>query len=182
MLNTPNILSLLRLCMVPVYVIVYFSRLEYARVLAAVVYALATLTDVLDGHIARKHNLITNLGKVLDPLGDKMLTVAVLASLAIDEIIPGWIVLIVVGKEAMMGIGGLVIHRRAKVEIPPSNYIGKSATALFFVICVILMVFDPGKTASVILISFAVFVSLVAFAHYLRNFIGIMKTSKEIKE
>ena len=169
MLNTPNILSLLRLCMVPVYVIVYFSRLEYARVLAAVVYALATLTDVLDGHIARKHNLITNLGKVLDPLGDKMLTVAVLARLAI-------------GKEAMMGIGGLVIHRRAKVEIPPSNYIGKSATALFFVICVILMVFDPGKTVSVILISFAVFVSLVAFAHYLRNFIGIMKTSKEIKE
>lgn len=182
MLNTPNILSLLRICMVPVYVIVYFSGLEHARLLAAGVYALATFTDILDGHIARKHNLITNLGKVLDPLGDKMLTVAVLACLAIEGVIPGWIVFIVVGKEAMMGLGGLVIHRHAKVEIPPSNYVGKIATALFFVICVVLMVFDPDKTVSVILISFAVFVSLVAFVHYLRHFIGIMKTSKKTKE
>lgn len=182
MLNTPNILSLLRLCLVPVYVFVYFSGLENARLWAAVVYALATFTDILDGHIARKHNLITNLGKVLDPLGDKMLTVAVLACLAIDDVIPGWIVFIVIGKEAMMGLGGLLIHRHAKVEIPPSNYIGKSATALFFITCVILMLFDLGKTASVILVSLAVLVSLVAFVNYLRHFIGIMKTSKETKE
>lgn len=182
MLNVPNILSIIRLCMVPLYVIVYFSGMEHAHLWAVVVYALASITDGLDGYLARKNNCITNLGKVLDPLGDKMLTSAVLICLLIDKIIPGWLVLIVLAKEALMGIGGLVIHRRAKVEIPPSNYIGKTATVLFFVTCAILMLFDVDRVVAASLVGLAVAVSLAAFVSYLRRFIGIMKLSKEAKE
>ena len=177
-MNLPNMLSILRLCMVPPYVIVYFSGLKYAHLLAALVYALATFTDFLDGYLARKNNCITNMGKVLDPLGDKMLTTAVLVCLLIDKVIPGWIVLIVVIKEALMGIGGLLIHRKAKVEIPPSNYIGKTATVLFFVSCAILMIFHVKHTVAVALVSMAVAVSLAAFVSYLCRFIRIMKMSK----
>ena len=177
-MNLPNMLSLLRLCMVPLYVIVYFSGMKNAHLLALLVYALATFTDFLDGYLARKHNCITNLGKVLDPLGDKMLTTAVLVCLLIDGIIPGWIVLIIVAKEALMGLGGLVIHRKAKVEIPPSNYIGKTATVLFFVVCAILMLFKIDHTVAVALVSLAVAVSLAAFISYLCRFIRIMKLSK----
>ena len=180
-MNLPNMLSLLRLCMVPLYVIVYFSGMRNAHLLALLVYALATFTDFLDGYLARKHNCITNLGKVLDPLGDKMLTTAVLVCLLIDGIIPGWIVLIIVAKEALMGLGGLVIHRKAKVEIPPSNYIGKTATVLFFVVCAILMLFKIDHTVAVALVSLAVAVSLAAFVSYLCRFIRIMKLS-ETKE
>ncbi len=180
-MNLPNMLSLLRLCMVPLFVIVYFSGMQNAHVLALLVYALATFTDFLDGYLARKQNCITNLGKVLDPLGDKMLTTAVLVCLLIDKVIPGWIVLIVVAKEAMMGIGGLLIHRKAKVEIPPSNYIGKTATVLFFVTCAILMLFRVEHSLAVALVSLAVAVSIAAFISYLCRFIRIMKQSK-IKE
>ena len=177
-MNLPNMLSLLRLCMVPLYVIVYFSGMKNAHLLALLVYALATFTDFLDGYLARKNNCITNLGKVLDPLGDKMLTTAVLVCLLIDGIIPGWIVLIIVAKEVLMGLGGLVIHRKAKVEIPPSNYIGKTATVLFFVVCAILMLFNIDHNVAVALVSLAVAVSLAAFVSYLCRFIRIMKLSK----
>lgn len=182
MLNTPNILSIIRLCLVPVFVIIYFSGSEAAHFWAAVIYALATFTDFLDGYLARKYNLITNLGKVLDPLGDKMLTFAVLACLSLDNIIPDWIVLIYFAKEIMMGLGGLLIHRRARVEIPPSNMLGKTATVLFFVICVLLMLFDVGHTASTLLVSAAVLVSLAAFVSYLVRYVAIMKTRGEPKE
>lgn len=175
MLNTPNILSLIRLCLVPAFVTVYFSGLPSAHLLAVLIYALATFTDFLDGYIARKYNLITNLGKVLDPLGDKMLTTAVLICLNIDKVIPGWLVLIIVAKELLMGVGGLIIHRGAKVEIPPSNYIGKTATVLFFVVCVTLILFDLSRTVSLILVGLAVLVSLAAFVSYLHRFAGIMK-------
>ena len=177
-MNLPNMRSLLRLCMVPLYVIVYFSGMKNAHLLALLVYALATFTDFLDGYLARKNNCITNLGKVLDPLGDKMLTTAVLVCLLIDGIIPGWIVLIIVAKEVLMGLGGLVIHRKAKVEIPPSNYIGKTATVLFFVVCAILMLFNIDHNVAVALVSLAVAVSLAAFVSYLCRFIRIMKLSK----
>lgn len=180
MLNLPNMLSIFRLCLVPVFVIVYFSPLPAANVLAVVIYVVATVTDFLDGKIARKYNLITNLGKVLDPLGDKMLTFAVLACLSIDELIPGWIVAVFFVKEAMMGIGGLLIHRRAHVEIPASNYIGKTATVLFFVFCGLLILFDGiPHTAAVIMICVALGVSLAAFVSYLGKYISIMENKKK---
>ena len=177
-MNLPNMLSIIRLCMVPVYVVVYFSGIEHAHLLAVIVYALATFTDFLDGYLARKNNQITNLGKVLDPLGDKMLTTAVLVCLLIDGVIPGWLVLIVVIKEAMMGLGGLVIHRKAHVEIPPSNYIGKTATVLFFVTCAVLILFDIETKIAAIMVSVAVAVSIAAFISYLCRFIRIMKLSR----
>ncbi len=177
-MNLPNILSILRLCMVPLFVVVYFSGLKDAHFLALLVYALATFTDFLDGYLARKLNCITNMGKVLDPLGDKMLTAAVLVCLLIDGLLPGWLVLIVLVKEALMGVGGLLIHRKARVEIPPSNYIGKTATVLFFVTCAVLMLFPVGHDLAVALVGAAVVVSIAAFVSYLCRFIRIMKQSK----
>ena len=177
-MNVPNMLSIIRLCMVPGFVVVYFSGMKNAHQWAVIVYALATFTDFLDGYIARKHNCITNMGKVLDPLGDKMLTAAVLVCLLIDGIIPGWLVLIVVIKEVMMGLGGLLIHRKAHVEIPPSNSIGKTATVLFFVTCAALMIFRVDHTIAAAMVGLAVAVSIAAFISYLCRFIRIMKLSK----
>lgn len=175
-MNLPNMLSVCRLCLVPVFVLVFFSGVPSAPVWAAVVYAVATVTDFLDGFIARRFGLITNLGKVLDPLGDKMFLFAVLSCLTIKGIIPLWVLLIFVGKEMCMGLGGLLIHRRAKVEIPPSNYFGKTATVLFFIICVALIIFPQiPRTAALAMICVCLAVSLLAFVSYIKSYVGIMK-------
>jgi len=179
MLNIPNILSIVRLCLVPAFVMAYFSGLPHAKLLASLVYAVATFTDFLDGFIARRFNLITNLGKVLDPLGDKMLTFSVLVCIARDGIIPPWVVVIFFAKEAAMGLGGLIIHRRAKAEIPPSNIFGKSATVLFFAVCILLLLWEGiPKKLSTGLICLCLVLSFTAFATYLKKFSVIMKSSK----
>ncbi len=178
-MNIPNMLSIFRLCLVPVFVVLYFSGLDHAALWAALVYALATFTDFLDGYLARRFNLITNLGKVLDPLGDKMFTFAVLACITIDGIIPVWVLVVFAVKEASMGLGGLLIHRRAKVEIPPSNYLGKTATVLFFVICAGLILFpDIPHIVAVGAISLCLVVSLAAFVSYILRFFQIMREHK----
>ena len=179
MLNTPNILSILRLCLVPVFVVVYFSGIPNAGIIAVCIYVAATITDFLDGYIARKYNLITNLGKVLDPLSDKMFTFAVLCCLMIDSKIPWWLVGIFFLKESLMGIGGLVIHKLAKAEIPPSNIIGKAATVVFFVcLCVIIIYKNLPENVAVIMVSTALGMSVIALITYVMSFARIMKSRR----
>ena len=179
MLNTPNMLSIFRLCLVPVFVLLYFSGLPHANIYALLVFLLATFTDFLDGYLARRFHLITNLGKVLDPLGDKMLTFSVLVCLTISKIIPLWALGVFFLKELLMGIGGLILHRRAHVEIPPSNYLGKTATVLFFLVCAVLVFFKdsinntPGLATWLICGCLAV--ALAAFVSYGIRFLKIMK-------
>ena len=174
--NVPNILSSFRICLVPVFVIVYFSESAHSKLFAVLIYALASFTDFLDGFLARKYHIITNAGKVLDPLGDKLMTVAVLVSITVDGVIPVWVVSAAVAKEALMGLGGLIVHRRGSGEIPPSNIIGKSSTVVFFLVCAALMLFDGiGRQLAVILISVAVALMLAAFVSYMITFAKIVR-------
>jgi Phosphatidylglycerophosphate synthase len=173
-MNIPNMLSVFRLCLVPAFVILYFSGLVHAKYYAALTYFLASFTDFLDGYIARRFNLITNLGRVLDPLGDKMFTLAALSCLAIDEIIPLWALCLFFTKEMLMGIGGLWVHKRLQKEMPSANMLGKTATVLFFVVCVILLVVDVPKNVSIPLISAALSVSMMALVSYLISFFKLI--------
>ena len=176
MLNTPNILSIFRLCLVPVFVMMYFSGIPNARLFAVGIYVVAVTTDFLDGYIARKYNMITNLGKVLDPLSDKMFTFAVLSCLVIDFKISFWFVGIFFFKECLMGIGGLVIHRFVKTEIPPSNIVGKTAMVIFFICCCVIIVVEslPPETAS-IMIGIALVISCASLVTYFVSFVKIIK-------
>ncbi|MCF0120069.1 MAG: CDP-alcohol phosphatidyltransferase family protein [Oscillospiraceae bacterium] len=178
--NIPNILSAIRIALVPVFIGVYFACHETSTLYAAAIYALATFTDFLDGYIARKYNLITNLGRVLDPLGDKLMTIAVLSCITIDKIIPVWMVLVVLVKELLMLSGGIVIHKVGKVEMPPSNYIGKSSTVVFFVVCITLMIFrsiPEGIATTMVLVALALM--LMALGSYIMTFFATMKKARE---
>lgn len=178
-MNLPNYLSLFRLCLVPVFVLVYFSGVRYANIYASLVFAVAAFSDFLDGHIARKYNLTTTLGKILDPLGDKLMTFAVLICITIDKVIPLWSLLIFFTKELLMALGGLVLYRRM-ADMPPSNYFGKCSTVVFFAVCVILMIFTGiPKTWATVFISIAIAVMIVAFISYLFKFIAIIRGRKE---
>ena len=181
--NVPNILSAFRIVLVPVFVAAYFLDGGKVKVFAAVVYALATVTDFLDGFIARKYNLITNLGRVLDPIGDKLMTLAVLSCITIDRIIPMWVLMVMLVKEFLMMVGGTVIHRVARMDIPPSNYIGKTATVVFFIVCLTLMLFRgiPRRVAR-IMIFIALALTLMALGSYVMTFTATMKRAKEQQE
>ena len=181
MKSIPNILSIFRICLVPVFVIAYFLDPRDIKVYAIIIFAVAAVSDLLDGFIARRYSAQSNLGKVLDPLGDKLMTFAVIICLTITTPILFWAVLIFFIKEVLQGIGGLVIHKVAKSDIPPANFLGKASTVVFFLVCVSIMIFRnlPGHVV-LILMSVAIGVTIVSFFNYIFSYyIKIMKERKK---
>jgi len=173
----PNILSIFRICLVPVFIIVYFTDDRDIKYYALLVYAIAGLSDFLDGYIARRFDAQSKLGKLLDPLGDKLMTFTVMICITITRPILIWAVLIFFVKEALMGIGGFILHKKARVELPPANAIGKASTLVFFIVCVILMLFrNLTDFIAIALISVAICLTLVALAVYICSYVKIMKS------
>ncbi len=174
-MNVPNALSLFRLCLVPIFSWVYFGNSEVSRIYAVIIYAMASATDFLDGKIARKYNQISKLGRILDPLGDKMMTFAVLLCITISNVIPVWAIVVFLAKEIIMGIGGFILYKKFK-DMPPANYMGKISTVVFFVVCVILMLFSGiSETAATVMISIALAVMILALVGYTIRYIRIIK-------
>jgi len=173
-LNLPNFLSLCRLGLVPVFCVVFFLPDERAHLWAAGIYALASITDVADGFIARKWNQITRLGRVLDPLADKLMTFSVIICIAAAGLIPVWAVVVFFCKEALMGLGALSMYHKVD-DVMPSDYLGKGATAVFFVVCVLLLVFPQiPKAWATGMITGALVLTIIAFFHYLRRYLAVM--------
>ena len=124
--TVPNILTMLRIALVGALVWLY----ALGRPMGALaVFLLAGVTDFLDGFIARRKNLITDFGKLMDPLADKLLLTAVLVCLMSDGRVPVWIVAVMLAKEAVMIAGGYVLLRRGVVV--QARLIGKAATVAF---------------------------------------------------
>lgn len=165
-LNLPNKLSIFRLVLVPVFILIYFSNWPYSYIIAALIFGIAGLTDLLDGYLARKYNMITILGKVLDPLADKLLQFSATCSLYFKGFIPPWIVLIFMCKDLCLLLGGATMYRKFS-DVIPSNKVGKFASfTLFFL--VFLFVLHPGFGEMVATFAFtaALLFNLVAFIFY----------------
>ena len=126
MVNIPNLLSLLRLILVPMFCVAFFSGGEHAHMIAGLIFLAASATDMLDGYLARRLNQITRLGRILDPLADKLMTATALISLFVAGMIPLWIGAVFVIKEIFMLIGGIRLYRRMS-DMPPSNIVDIAA-------------------------------------------------------
>lgn len=178
-MNIPNILSLVRLGMVPVVPLLYFSGVSYANWLAAVVYGLASLTDILDGYIARRFNMITRLGRVLDPMADKLMSFTVLVCIVISGSVPVWAAVVFFTKEALMSFGALVQYKKI-ADVPPSHPLGKFSTVFFFSVCFLVMVLEDiaPPLAVTISISVALALNIAAFLIYLSRYITLVKKKK----
>ncbi|MDD2573138.1 MAG: CDP-diacylglycerol--glycerol-3-phosphate 3-phosphatidyltransferase [Bacillota bacterium] len=98
-MNLANRLTLLRIILVPVFMVFLLNKITYGEYLAAGVFVIAALTDSLDGYVARKHNQITKLGKLMDPLADKLLITAALISLVQMDKLSAWIAMVIVARE-----------------------------------------------------------------------------------
>jgi len=172
----PNVISVFRICLVPVFVFMYFTDDSDIKYYAILVYFIAGVSDFLDGFIARKFNAQSRLGKLLDPLGDKLMTFTVLICITITRPILLWAVLVFFVKEILMGVGGLVLHKKAHVELPSANIIGKFSTFVFYAVCIAMMLFRISDEIAVILTSVAIVLALVALAGYIISYIKIMKS------
>ena len=131
--SIPNLLSLSRLFLIPVYLPLYlFGTTPAAQALARNLFALSCITDFLDGWIARRYQMVTNLGKFLDPLADKVTQLAVTACLSIryPELFP--VLLMLAFKEFFQAMMGWVYFRQNKV-LPGALLAGKASTAVLFV-------------------------------------------------
>ena len=170
MKHIPNILSFIRLLCVPVFILLFFNGYTWA---AAGVFVFASATDVLDGWLARRFNWITSLGKVLDPIADKLNQITVLLCITIRAymteaptfpiVLTVFIILLV--KEFLMIAGGLLIIRKKKFVVYALWY-GKLATVLFFAVTLTLMLAPESFVLSLILCILLVAAILFALVMY----------------
>ena len=166
----PNYLTVLRLIFVPIIFALIFTE-HY--VLASVFFLLANLTDILDGQIARKYNLITDWGKLMDPLADKITQISTISALIIKHIIPFWILAVVTIKELIMITVAFVLYKKEVVTVH-SRWYGKSATVFFFIAIVLSLLSEKITELSFITIYLyyiAIAMTLFAAIMYGKNLI-----------
>lgn len=128
-LTLPNIISFLRLCLVPVFFALLFGGYDIA---ATLMFAIAASTDFLDGQIARRTHTVSKLGQLLDPTVDRVLMVSGVLGVFLVGRLPLWIILVVVARDLLMLVGGAVLLKRFRIRIPVI-YPGKVATTLLFI-------------------------------------------------
>jgi len=164
--NPANALTLARIALIPVFILVYEKG---CRLGALAVFLSASLTDLLDGWIARKYHMVTHFGKVIDPLADKLMCVAVLYSLASSGMADWTPVIVVVVKELAMFIGSAFLLKKGVVV--QSRMPGKVAQVLFIVALSLCFFHDFLQgwvlPLDVILLWAAIFFALVALAYYI---------------
>ena len=109
-MNLPNKITISRILLIPIFMIVLYLPIPYREIIALAIFVIAAATDGIDGHIARSRNLVTNFGKFLDPLADKLLVTAALVALVGMQRIPSWIVTVIIAREfAVTGIRLLAV-------------------------------------------------------------------------
>ncbi len=170
--TVPNLLSLFRLVLIPVYVDLYLRATEavdYA--IAAGILAVSCLTDMIDGKIARHFNMISTVGKVLDPVADKATQFTLTVCLAIKHPVLWHLAALFVVKEGFQLIAGLVIMQQGKM-LDGALLSGKICTCVLFV-SLILLVLMPGLDPKIVTIVTAVdgAFMLISFAHYVLTYV-----------
>ena len=176
--NVPNVLTMVRMALIPVY---WALMLKGLKMYALIVYIAASLTDLADGYIARKYNLITDFGKLMDPLADKLLVLSVMLSLAIKGFVPWAPLIILLCKEGLMVLGGVVLLKKGVVVY--AEKIGKLAQT-FVVSSLLLSFFQPefanlGFPVHLILLWIAVALTLSALVFYGKSAVKKFKAASE---
>lgn len=175
-MNLPNKLTLLRVAMIPFFVVCLLwdgGQNQTLRWASAAIFIAASLTDMLDGKIARKYNLVTNFGKFMDPLADKLLVCSALICLIQLGQLPAWMVIIIIGREFI--ISGFRLIASDNGVVIAASYWGKFKTT-FQMIAVILLIFDiPAlKTAADLCVWVALILTVVSLADYIWKNRGIL--------
>ena len=169
-MNLPNKLTLLRVALIPLFVVLLllYSRYPYVNYAACFVFIAASLTDLFDGKIARKYDLVTNFGKFMDPLADKLLVISALICLLKLDMIPVWAVLLITAREFI--ISGFRLVAAEKGLVLAASKMAKIKTTVQMIMTVSLMLDFPWtffKALNWILIILAVILTITSLLEYL---------------
>ena len=178
-MTIPNILTCIRLVLMPVFVYVYFIPGENSKWWAMVILAFSFFTDVLDGWIARHFNMVSDLGKVLDPIADKIMQITVLICLAFADTLIFWAVVFVFIKELLLGIGVLILTLRG-CKSQSSIFAGKFACFISVLVSLILIFPFPQPLPNPLVISMVIVLvgaNAVALVTYIFKFFELFSTS-----
>lgn len=169
-MNIPNILTLLRIIMIPVFYVVFFSDITNSSLFAALIFIVASLTDWFDGFLARKWSLVTNFGKIMDPLADKLLVMTALVCLLTSFRIPAWAVIVILARE--MAITGLRIIAASEGVVVAADMLGKFKT-VFQMVAIILLLLN--NFIGIYMLYIAIFFTILSGIDY------IIKMNRVIK-
>jgi CDP-diacylglycerol--glycerol-3-phosphate 3-phosphatidyltransferase len=175
-LNLPNALTLLRILAVPVVVVALLGETPNGDALAAGVFALAALTDGLDGYFARSRDSVTTFGKLMDPLADKLLITGALLSLVSLNRLAPWIAMVIIAREVAVTILRTIAAERGIVIA--ASWLGKLKTVLQIAAVIALIAADPSPLWVDLLVYIALAVTVASGADY---FFGLRKRIEELE-
>lgn len=168
-MNLPNKLTILRVILIPFFVtalMIQGGANETMRIVAAVIFIVASLTDLLDGKIARKYNLVTNFGKFMDPLADKLLVCSALICFIELHQIPAWMVIIIISREFI--ISGFRLVASDNGVVIAASYWGKFKTTFQMIAIVLMILHIPAlELLTQICIWIALILTIVSLVDYL---------------
>ncbi len=168
-MNLPNKLTMLRVILIPVFLLVLFlAPSPINRYISVAIFMIASLTDFLDGHLARKWNLVSNFGKFMDPLADKLLVMAALVSMVQLGDLASWVVIIILAREfAITGFRTLAMEANI---VMAASWWGKVKTTVQMIMIIVVLLDLPFVGISVvedILIGLAVFFTILSGGDYI---------------
>ncbi|MGN0407731.1 MAG: CDP-diacylglycerol--glycerol-3-phosphate 3-phosphatidyltransferase [Bacteroides sp.] len=176
-MNLPNKLTIIRVIMIPVFL--FFLLTDYAggasKYIAAAIFVVASLTDMLDGKIARKYNLVTNFGKFMDPLADKLLVCSALIAFVELQYLPAWIVIIIISREFI--ISGFRLIAADKGVVIAANYWGKFKTTFQMIMTILLILqldYPYADVVEWIFICIALALTIISLLDYIYKNRGVM--------
>jgi CDP-diacylglycerol--glycerol-3-phosphate 3-phosphatidyltransferase len=176
-LNLPNVLTLLRILAAPVVVVALLGETPNGDALAAGVFALAALTDGLDGYFARSRDAVTTFGKLMDPVADKLLIAAALVSLVSLDRLAAWVAMVIIAREFAVTVMRAIAAERGIVIA--ASWMGKAKTVLQIGAVFALIAANPAPTWVDVLVYAAVAATVVSGADY---FFGLRRRIEEERE
>ena len=138
-MNLPNVLTVIRILLVPVFVVALLGETRNGDIVAAVVFAIASVTDFADGWLARSRGSVTAFGKVMDPIADKLLVIGALVSLVSVDRLAAWVAMVIIAREL-----AVTVARAQASEVIPAAGWGKCKTAVQVAAIFFLILFDPA--------------------------------------
>lgn len=182
-MNLPNQLSVFRIVLVPVIIVLLEIPNEFTRFLALIIFIIASFTDFLDGYIARKFNMVTKLGQLIDPLADKILTLAVFVELTALGEIPAWVVILILSRELTISIFRAIAASSGVVIA--AGWTGKLKTV--FQMLAILMLLSNNYIGNalnmrldMIFVYISAFLALLSAAEYIYVNRGVLNENSEV--
>jgi CDP-diacylglycerol--glycerol-3-phosphate 3-phosphatidyltransferase len=176
-LNVPNVLTVVRILLVPVLVVLLLQETPGGSWVAAGVFALAAVTDTLDGYLARSRQSVTTFGKVMDPIADKLLVAAALITLVSLDRVEPWVAMVIIARE--FAVTGLRVAAGMQGVVIPASRLGKAKTITqVAAILALIAAHDPGEVWVQVLVYVAVATTIASGADY---FLGFRRRIEEAR-